>query len=56
MDSLSARGKSFVAQKPSFLDVLADLWDPKSNPDGILNIGLAENVGNILSQATCAHR
>lgn len=44
MDSLSTRGQSFVAQKPTFFDVLSDLWDPKSNPNGILNIGLAENV------------
>lgn len=44
--SLSARGKAFVAQKPTFLDVLSDLWDPKSNPNGIVNIGLAENVRN----------
>lgn len=44
--SLSARGKSFVAQKPAFLDVLSNLWDPKSNPDGVVNLGLAENVRN----------
>jgi hypothetical protein len=42
--SISARGKAFAAQKPNFLDVLNDLWAPKSNPDGIVNIGLAENV------------
>ncbi|KAJ5352360.1 hypothetical protein N7452_001334 [Penicillium brevicompactum] len=44
MNSLSTRGQSFVAQKPTFFDVLSDLWDPKSNPNGILNIGLAENT------------
>ncbi|KAJ6093877.1 aspartate aminotransferase [Penicillium canescens] len=42
-DSLSARGKAFAVQKPTFLDVLSDLWAPESNPDGIVNIGLAEN-------------
>lgn len=43
---ISARGKAFAAQKPTFLDVLNDLWAPKTNPDGIVNIGLAENVRN----------
>lgn len=43
-DSISARGKAFAAQKPTFLDVLSDLWAPNSNPGGIVNIGLAENV------------
>jgi hypothetical protein len=42
--NLSARGKAIAAQKPNFLDVLSDLWAPESNPDGIVNIGLAENV------------
>jgi hypothetical protein len=46
--SLSARGKAFVTHRPTFLDVLSDLWDPESNPNGILNIGLAENVRNRL--------
>lgn len=43
---ISARGQSFVAQKPAFFDVLSDSYDPISNPDGIVNIGLAENVSN----------
>ncbi|KAJ5104256.1 aspartate aminotransferase [Penicillium argentinense] len=42
--NLSARGKAFAAQKPTSLEVLSDLWDPISNPDGIVNIGLAENT------------
>lgn len=46
-DSLSVRGRKLAAQKPAFLDVLSDLWDVKSNPDGIVNIGLAENVRRI---------
>ncbi|KAJ5816978.1 aspartate aminotransferase [Penicillium robsamsonii] len=41
--NLSVRGKAFAAQKPTFLDVLSDLWAPEANPDGIVNIGLAEN-------------
>jgi hypothetical protein len=42
---VSERGKALAAQRPSFLAVLSDLWSPTSNPDGILNLGLAENVG-----------
>jgi hypothetical protein len=53
-DSISARGKAFAAQKPTFLDVLSDLWAPNSNPDGIVNIGLAENVRiNYLRFSSC---
>lgn len=43
--SLSARGKAFISQRPAFFDVLSDLWSPKSNPHGIVTMGLAENVG-----------
>ncbi|KAJ5963092.1 aspartate aminotransferase [Penicillium waksmanii] len=42
--NLSGRGKAFATEKPTFLEVLSDLWDPVSNPDGIVNIGLAENT------------
>ncbi|RAK96462.1 aspartate aminotransferase [Aspergillus ibericus CBS 121593] len=44
MELTSARGRAFAALKPTFLDVLGDLWDPQSNPDGIVNLGLAENT------------
>ncbi|KAL2838991.1 pyridoxal phosphate-dependent transferase [Aspergillus pseudoustus] len=44
METISARGKSFAAQKPAFLDALKDRWDPVSNPDGVINLGLAENT------------
>lgn len=52
---LSARGKDFAAQKPSFLEVLSDLWVPQSNPNGVVNIGLAENVGIIFLLFICAN-
>ncbi|KAF4181652.1 hypothetical protein CNMCM7927_000531 [Aspergillus lentulus] len=42
--NLSLRGRTLAAQKPVFLDVLGDIWDPSSNPDGVVNIGLAENT------------
>ncbi|KAF7593592.1 hypothetical protein BBP40_011212 [Aspergillus hancockii] len=42
--NLSLRGKTLAAQKPVFLDVLSDIWDPSSNPGGVVNIGLAENT------------
>ncbi|KAL4747883.1 pyridoxal phosphate-dependent transferase [Aspergillus terricola var. indicus] len=35
-------GLAFEANKPAFFDVLNNLWHP-SNPEGIENIGLAEN-------------
>ncbi|KAL4755585.1 pyridoxal phosphate-dependent aminotransferase [Aspergillus foveolatus] len=41
-NNLSSRGLALEANKPVFFDVLNNLWDP-SNPDGIVNIGLAEN-------------
>ncbi|EAU35411.1 predicted protein [Aspergillus terreus NIH2624] len=43
-DVVSDRGKALAAQRPSFLTVLGDLWSPASNPDGIVNLGLAENL------------
>ena len=42
---VSERGKGLAAQRPSFLAVLSDLWSPTSNRNGIVNLGLAENVG-----------
>ncbi|GFF73089.1 hypothetical protein IFM60648_03849 [Aspergillus lentulus] len=42
--NLSLRGRTLAAQKPVFLNVLGDIWDPSSNPDGVVNIGLAENT------------
>ncbi|WAO96908.1 Aminotran-1-2 domain-containing protein [Fusarium falciforme] len=44
-DCISARGVSFLPEVPKFFDVLNDLWHPEKNPEGILNLGLAENVG-----------
>ncbi|PWY75694.1 hypothetical protein BO83DRAFT_425978 [Aspergillus eucalypticola CBS 122712] len=44
MEITSARGRALAAQKPAFLDVLGDLWDAQSNPEGIVNLGLAENT------------
>ncbi|OAL54267.1 1-aminocyclopropane-1-carboxylate synthase [Pyrenochaeta sp. DS3sAY3a] len=40
---ISSRALNYVPQAPLFFDVLDDLWDPESNPDGIVNLGLAEN-------------
>ncbi|KAE8160941.1 1-aminocyclopropane-1-carboxylate synthase [Aspergillus tamarii] len=41
--TISARGVSFAEKRPLFFDVLDNLWHPESNPDGIVNLGLAEN-------------
>ena len=45
-DCVSSRAVTYVPQAPQFFDVLDDLWHPDSNPDGIVNLGLAENVRN----------
>ncbi|KAB8279507.1 pyridoxal phosphate-dependent transferase [Aspergillus minisclerotigenes] len=42
--NLSLRGSELAQQKPVFLDILRDAWDPVSNPEGVVNIGLAENT------------
>ncbi|KAF4461894.1 1-aminocyclopropane-1-carboxylate synthase [Fusarium albosuccineum] len=44
--SLSSRGQVFAkqAEEELLLKVLADLWDPKTNPSGYLNLGVAENM------------
>ncbi|OJJ57415.1 hypothetical protein ASPSYDRAFT_58955 [Aspergillus sydowii CBS 593.65] len=43
-DTISARGRSLEPKVPVFFDVLNNLWDPELNPDGIVNLGLAENA------------
>ena len=45
-ETISSRGKAFAGKRPAFFDVLSDLWDPESNANGIVNIGLAENVSH----------
>ncbi|KAK6814574.1 Aminotransferase class I and II [Aspergillus parasiticus SU-1] len=42
--TISARGVAFAEKRPLFFDVLDNLWHPESNPDGIVNLGLAENA------------
>ncbi|CAI7624278.1 unnamed protein product [Penicillium pancosmium] len=41
---LSTRGEDFAKKKPTFLGVLENAWDPLLNPEGIVNLGLAENT------------
>ncbi|OJJ03415.1 hypothetical protein ASPVEDRAFT_63137 [Aspergillus versicolor CBS 583.65] len=41
--NVSSRGLSLAPKVPVFFDVLKDLWDPESNPNGTVNLGLAEN-------------
>ena len=47
-DTISARGRFLEPKVPVFFDVLNNLWDPELNPDGIVNLGLAENVRSYL--------
>ncbi|GLA53753.1 hypothetical protein AnigIFM63604_011055 [Aspergillus niger] len=42
-NTISERGVAFAKKRPLFFDVLSNLWHPESNPDGIVNLGLAEN-------------
>lgn len=44
---ISNRGRALEPKVPVFFDVLNNLWDPEANPDGIVNLGLAENVRSI---------
>lgn len=44
MASISSRGRELQNYFPVFFDVLDDAWDPDSNPEGFVNLGLAENV------------
>jgi hypothetical protein len=43
---LSTRGKEAASpnNKMLILEVINNLWDPKSNPDGFVSLGVAENV------------
>ncbi|CRG86154.1 putative inactive 1-aminocyclopropane-1-carboxylate synthase-like protein 2 [Talaromyces islandicus] len=41
--NVSSRGLALAPKVPVFFDVLKDLWDPESNPNGTVNLGLAEN-------------
>ncbi|CAI6089556.1 unnamed protein product [Clonostachys chloroleuca] len=43
-DCISSRGVGFLPDVPKFFDVLNDLWHPETNPEGIVNLGLAENL------------
>lgn len=43
-DCISSRGVGFLPDVPKFFDVLNILWHPETNPEGTVNLGLAENV------------
>ena len=43
--TLSSRGHSYAeGPKQTLQDVIRNLWDPEDNPDGFVNLGVAENV------------
>ena len=43
--TLSQRGYEYATgSKKTLEDVINNLWDPENNPDGILSLGVAENV------------
>ncbi|SCV54099.1 uncharacterized protein FFB14_13471 [Fusarium fujikuroi] len=41
---ISSRAVTYLPQAPKFFDVLDDLWEPQTNPRGLINLGLAENA------------
>ncbi|VTT76333.1 unnamed protein product [Fusarium fujikuroi] len=41
---ISSRAVTYLPQAPKFFDVLDDLWEPQTNPRGLVNLGLAENL------------
>lgn len=43
-DTISSRGLALEGKMPVFFDVLRNLWGPELNPNGIVNLGLADNV------------
>ena len=45
--TLSRRGKDFAdgeSSRDKFRDILDDPYDPDTNPNGYVNIGVSENV------------
>ena len=43
--TLSKRGHGYATEaKKALEDVINNLWDPENNSDGILSLGVAENV------------
>ncbi|KAJ3577190.1 hypothetical protein NPX13_g3371 [Xylaria arbuscula] len=44
MGIVSSRGAAIAERIPSFFDVLQNLWDPINKPNGVVNLGLAENA------------
>lgn len=48
--NLSRRGAFYASPENNhaLLDILRDTWDPVSNPNGFLSLGVAENVRSAL--------
>lgn len=48
--NLSRRGAFYASPENNnaLLDILRDAWDPVSNPNGFLSLGVAENVRSAL--------
>ena len=45
--NLSLRGQvvAKAGEEQDALAILRDLWDPETNPNGYVSLGIAENVG-----------
>ena len=55
--NLSRRGAVYASpeNKNALLDILRDAWDPVSNPNGFLSLGVAENVRSVLLRRRSAN-
>lgn len=57
--ALSRRGSAFAQPDPSFriFEILTNLWSPADNPDGFVNLGVAENslMRDVLSRHIHSH-
>ena len=39
-----AQAVAKAAEQMGLLDILKNIWDPATNPEGIVSLGVAENV------------
>lgn len=47
MAFLSSRGRGLQDFYPPYFEIFDDPWDPDTNPNGYLNLGVAENVRQV---------
>ena len=45
--SQRAQAVAKAAEGLAMFEILKNLWDPETNPDGIVSLGVAENVSTL---------